>query len=122
MLSFPGTGEARMAESLRWTGNDQIVESGSVLLWPDDPSFNIRITDLTFTIVIINDHKRPQLEPERVSHNTMNIRVNRWHQPNPSFKFKVGTLWDNDLYLAIFAQPVEAGRYVLHYTFSNKRP
>jgi hypothetical protein len=114
--------EAQMAGSPRWTGNDQIVESGSVLLWPDSPIFMIMITDLTFTIVIVNDHKKPQLEPERVSRNTMNIRVNTWQQSNPSFKFKVGTLWDNDLYLAIFVQPLEAGRYVLHYTFLNKMP
>jgi hypothetical protein len=110
-----------MPESSKLVGNDQVVETGSALLWPDDPSFTIQITDLTFTIVIVSDHETPQLDPQRVSRNQMTVKVNTWQQSGPSFKFKVGTLWNKELYLALYAQPVEAGRYVLHYTFSTKR-
>jgi hypothetical protein len=111
-----------MPDSSRLVGEEPVVESGSVLLWPDDASFTIQITDLTFTIVIVNDHRIPQLDPQRVSRSAMTVKINIWQQSNPSFKFKVGTLWSNDLYLSVYVQPIEAGRYVLHYTFSNKRP
>lgn len=37
----------------RFVGNNEVIESGSVLLGADDPEFTIKISELTFTIAVV---------------------------------------------------------------------
>jgi hypothetical protein len=51
----------------------------------------------------------------------MLIRVSTWYSTDSIFKFKVGTLLSDDLFLAIHVEPKQ-NFHIVTYTFSIKRP
>jgi hypothetical protein len=108
-----------MPESKKFLGGNPIVETGTVLLGPDDELFQIEISDLTFFIRFLHDNVQPPVKTEQVGARGMRVSINTWHTGAPQFKVKVGYIWENDLFLAVRLEPQQNFR-VLTYTFSMK--
>jgi hypothetical protein len=109
-----------MPESQRSVGNSTVVDSGAVVLGDDDDSFTIAVQGLNFTVRIVNEPRADRLRPERISNDKMLIKINTWSGGDLTFKFKVGTLNNRELYLAIHADIYNNNR-VITYTFSMPR-
>jgi hypothetical protein len=109
-------GEA-MPDVERLVGAEPVVESGSIVVSSGE-TFTIKLYGLTFEVVL---HARTSgLAVETVSQATdkMLIRINTFHRTNLAYKFKVATLWDRELYLALVIDPKQSAT-VIHYTFSK---
>ena len=109
-----------MTESQKLVGKSSVIDSGSVVLGPDDDSLTIVIQNLTFTIMVVNDPRAERLNPERRSPNQMLIKINTYQGGDLTFKFKVGTLHGRELYLAINLD-IHANHRIIAYTFSTSR-
>jgi hypothetical protein len=101
-------------------GNNSVVESGSVVLGGDEDDFTIQISDLTFTIRVVRSQAKAPLDVTRISRDKMLILVSTWYSSDTVFKFKVGTLWNRELQLALSVEPKQ-NFHIIHYTFSMVR-
>jgi hypothetical protein len=100
-------------------GQNDVVETGAVLLGPDDADVRFTIFNSTFFISFVQDPNSPGVACESISADKIRVKVNAYRQTNPTFKVKVGQLWHKDLYLAVRSQSSEDYR-LLTYTFSIK--
>jgi hypothetical protein len=105
----------------RHLGKNAVVESGCALLGGDDSDFSIQIYDLTFTIAVTSGQSSGPVEPIRQSRDKMLIRISTWYSSSSVYKFKVGNLEENDLYLALYVEPIQ-NFHKITYTFSLKKP
>lgn len=108
-----------MFESKAWVGDEQVVESGSVLLGPNDDTFRVTVYDLTFSFFFVHDSHRQPVHTEPTGRNGMRVTLNTYQTTTPIFKSKVGFFAGNDLSLAIRAQSLENFRLIT-YTFTIK--
>jgi hypothetical protein len=116
MISSPPF-EGRAMPAELFLGSNRIVETGAVVLGQDDYELNIKLHDLTFIIAL--GGSSTAVQPVKKSATEMLITISTFYVQNNSYKFKVGTLFQKDLYLALhISQAREA--HVITYTFSIK--
>jgi hypothetical protein len=108
-----------MPEPTRYVGNNVVVEAGSVLLGPDDDSFQIQFSGLKFSIRFLHSWTVPPVSTERIDETGMRITLNTFQTNEPTFKTNVGSLWGKELFLAIRVE-VHQNFRTLTYTFSMK--
>lgn len=110
-----------MSEFTRFAGTSLVIDSGTVILGPDDPSLTIDLQGLQFSITHIDDQKAEPITTEIRSRTHVVIKINTWQGGDPTFKFKVGMFQGRDLYLAVRLD-VHYSYRIITYTFSQKRP
>jgi len=110
-----------MPESPRFIGADSVIESGSIILSSGDSDFRIQISDLTFEIILKGGRSGGAVQPIAISPNKMQITISTFYTSNLAYKFKVGTLWNKELYLALIVE-TKQGAFVVTYTFTTKGP
>jgi hypothetical protein len=88
-----------MPEAARFLGTNSVVEAATVLLGPDDGSFQINISDLSFSFHFLHDGQQPAIQTEQIGRQTMRVSLNTYQTPSPTFKVKVGFIWGTDLFL-----------------------
>jgi hypothetical protein len=101
-----------------WAGNNPVVDSGSVILGPDEEPLTIKIDNLTFKLFVIDDRSLPPITPNRVSDNLMEIKFNIWQGTNPTFKFQVGHVRGGNLHLAVRITS-QFNYRIIAYTFTQ---
>jgi len=105
----------------KYVGGNTVVDSGSVVLGPDDGRFTVIIDNLTFIISAIQEPRTERLSVVRESHDKLIIKINTTQGGDLTFKFKVGNLMGRDLSLAIHLEAHDSYS-IFTYTFSMSRP
>jgi hypothetical protein len=110
-----------MARAELWAGDHLVVDSGTVLLSPDEETLTIRIENLNFFVSIIAVRTADPVTVERAARDRMNIKINTWQGGDLTFHFKVGSVEYMNLYLTIKVEVINAFR-LIQYTFTKVRP
>jgi hypothetical protein len=103
----------------RLAGNHEIIETGTAIVAADE-WLTITIDGLSFSITAIHDGKKASITTETKSHNQILININTWQGGDLTFKFKVGTLRNLDLYLAVNLDN-HYNYNIITYTFTRQR-
>lgn len=107
-----------MALAVKRVGAENVVYSGSIILgWEDE--VEIEIYDLTFLVRLVSESDSRPVIFEAVGQNALRLKLNNWNPLGTFTKIRVGTLWDNDLYLALYNSSGEKF-HRLTFTFSTK--
>jgi hypothetical protein len=112
--------ERRMNDEFpTYVGNNKVIESGVAVLGEDDDWLTVRIRGLNFSIGTVNEPKLPPISNEHPSRDSLRIRINTWQGGDLTFKFKVGTYLNADLYLAVNLA-IHYNHRIITYTFSRR--
>ncbi len=102
-----------------YVGNSIVVESGVVIVGLDE-WLTVDIRGLKFSIATANDTKLAAITTQTLSRDQVKITINVWQGGDLTFKFKVGTIMDRDLDLAVNLDIRSSNHRIITYTFSQK--
>jgi hypothetical protein len=102
-----------------YVGDSIVVESGVAVLGPDDEGLTVDIRGLKFVIRTASDSKLEAITIKTVARDQVTIIINTWQGSDLTFKFKVGTIMNRDLNLAVNLAPHYNHR-IITYTFSQR--
>ena len=102
-----------------YVGKSIVVESGVVVLGPDDDSLTVDIRGLKFEIATANDRSLAAITTATIARDHVKITINVWQGGDLTFKFKVGTISGRELNLAVNLDVHENHR-IITYTFSQR--
>ena len=102
-----------------YVGNNIVVDSGVAVLGPEDDWLTIDIRGLKFSIATANDRSLAAITTTTLARDQVKITINVWQGGDLTFKFKVGTIMNRDLDLAVNLD-VHSNYRIITYTFSQR--
>src|ERR1700737_4740822 len=108
-----------MGDFPTYVGNSIVVESGVAVLGPDDDALTVDIRGLKFTIDTANDRSLAAITTKTLARDRVRITINVWQGGDLTFKFKVGSISDRELNLAVNLD-VHHNHRIITYTFSQR--
>lgn len=102
-----------------YVGDSIVLESGVAILGPDDGQLTVDIRGLKFSIATANDAKLAAITTQTLARDQVRITINVWQGGDLTFKFKVGTIMNRELNLAVNLDARNNHR-IITYTFSQR--
>lgn len=107
-----------MGDFPTYVGDSIVVESGVAILGLDE-WLTVDIRGLKISIVTANDPALAAIGTQTLSRDQIKITINVWQGGDLTFKFKVGTIMNRDLNLAVNLD-VHSNHRIITYTFSQR--